>query len=226
MVSSESEKSNVCEHRQRILDRCNFVSGIILAGGKSRRMSGVNKALLNIGRESIIERVRDVVQQILPRTIIITNTPEEFAFLGLPMFPDIIPNTGSLGGLYTGLSHCQSQFGFVVACDMPFLNAGIIRAMIGLIEDYDVVIPSINGQLEPLHAIYSIRCTSFVHNMLCKGDLKILDLFSKVRTRRVSEEFLKEFDPDFHFVMNVNNPDDLRKAIAMDAEHGGPTGFC
>lgn len=194
---------------------CIPITGIILAGGKSRRMAGVNKALLKVGQGRIIERVRDVVLQVLPTTIIITNTPDEFAFLGLPMFPDMFPNAGSLSGLYTGLCHCQSQFGFLVACDMPFLNPNLIQGMMQLVEDDDVVIPCINSRLEPLHAIYSRTCMPFVENLLHHGNLRIQDLFDQVRIKKVSEEFLKGFDPEFRFIMNVNSPADLQKARAM-----------
>ncbi len=180
-------------------------------------MAGVNKALLNVGSEPIVERVRDVLAQVLPRIILITNTPDDYAFLGLPMFPDIIPNAGSLGGLYTGLSHCPTQFGFLVACDMPFLNPHIIQGMIGLVEDYDVVIPCIESRVEPLHAIYSKSCIPFIQDLLRQGNLRILDLYELVRVRRVSEEFLKKFDPEFQFVMNVNSPADLKKAVKIAA---------
>ncbi|MGB9616192.1 MAG: molybdenum cofactor guanylyltransferase [Desulfomonilaceae bacterium] len=218
-----------CQGEQRIVhdtkptNRGASVTGIILAGGKSRRMAGVNKALLHVGQEPIIERVRDVVTQALPRTILITNTPDDFAFLGLPMFPDIIPNAGSLGGLYTGLYHCQTQFGFLVACDMPFLNPGIIQGMIDLVDDYDVVIPCIDSRLEPLHAIYSKTCIPFVQDLLRQGNLRILDLYDLVKVRPVSEEFLKKFDPEFQFVMNVNSPADLKKAIRIAAQRNAMT---
>lgn len=222
-MNSPSENSNVKAPKLRP-DQSVPVTGIILAGGKSRRMAGVNKALLNIGNDRIIERVRNVVMQVLPGAILITNTPEDFEFLGLPMFPDLIPNAGSLGGLYTGLKHCQSQFGFLVACDMPFLNPWVIQGMLELIEDYDVVIPCINSQVEPLHAIYSKDCIPFVQDLLLHGNLRILDLFDLVRVRKVSEKFLRKFDPEFYFIMNVNNPADLEKAIAMAASRDRPTG--
>ena len=219
MVSYQGEQTGV-----RIPTPSNRVipvTGIILAGGKSRRMAGVNKALLHVGQEPIIERVRNVVAKALPKTILITNSPDDFAFLGLPMFPDIIPNAGSLGGLYTGLYHCQTQFGFLVACDMPFLNPLIIQGMTDLVDDYDVVIPCIDSRLEPLHAIYSKTCIPFVQDLLRQGNLRILDLYDLVKVRRVTEEFLKRFDPEFQFAMNVNSPADLKKAVRIAAARNG-----
>jgi molybdenum cofactor guanylyltransferase len=195
------------------------VTGIILAGGKSRRMGGINKALLRVGQHHIIERVCEAVLQVMTNAMIITNTPDDFAFLGLPMFPDIHPNTGSLGGLYTGLKHCTDKLGFLVACDMPFLNPQIMKTMIDLVDDYDVVIPNVDGGLQPLHAIYSRNCTKLIEDFLLRGNFKIIDCLHQVKMREVSEDFLKGFDPTFRFVMNVNSPEDLAKAINIDREN-------
>ena len=89
-------------------------------------MGGINKALLQVGGHHLIERVTTVLSRIFDDVILITNSPEEFGFLGFPMFRDLIPGSGSLGGLYTGLSECKGECGFFVACDMPFLNVKVI----------------------------------------------------------------------------------------------------
>lgn len=191
------------------------VTGIILAGGKSRRMGGINKALLRVGRETMIERVCGAVLHVMDKAMIITNTPGDFAFLGLPMFPDIHPNAGSLGGLYTGLIHCTDKLAFLVACDMPFLNPKIMKTMIQLADGYDVVIPNVDGGLQPLHAIYSTRCTPMIEDLLLHGDLKIIDFLQKVNVREVPEAFFKTLDPATRFVMNINSPDDLAKALRI-----------
>lgn len=196
------------------------VTGIILAGGKSRRMGGINKALLRVGQHHIIERVCEAVLQVMTNAIIITNTPDDFAFLDLPLFPDIHPNTGSLGGLYTGLKHCTDELGFLVACDMPFLNPQIMKTMIGLADGYDVVIPNVDGGLQPLHAIYSKNCAPLIEEFLLSGKFKIIDFLHQVKVREVPEDFLKRFDPTFRFVMNINSPEDLAKALHIDQEKG------
>ena len=187
-------------------------SGILLAGGRSRRMGGGAKALLSIGGRSIIERVSDVLREIFAHNIVVTNSPKDFEFLGFPMFGDLIPGRGSLGGLYTGLKLCERDYGFLVACDMPFLNREAILYMAERAQDHDVVIPRVSGLLEPLHAIYSRRCLPYIEELLAEEDLKIIHLFQNVNVLEISEEELKVFDPHLLFIMNVNTPDDLRKA--------------
>lgn len=191
------------------------VVGILLAGGQSRRMGGVNKALLEIGGRPIIQRVASTLSEVLDRTIVITNSPRDFAFLNLPMFRDLMPGCGSLGGLYTGLTACEGHRGFLVACDMPFLNAGVIRYMVGLAHHADIVVPRIRGHLEPLHAIYSASCIPHILELLNKSNLKILDFMPRVQVLEIPETDLAAFDPDLKFIMNVNSPENLERARTL-----------
>ena len=188
------------------------ITGIILAGGASRRMGGVNKALLKIGGRTVIERIVSVLGRVFREVIVVTNSPKPFGFLGLPTYPDIIPGRGSLGGLLTGLHMSAEQGGFLVACDIPFLSEALIRCMIGLVAARDVVIPSIDGMLEPLHAFYSKRCIPHIEALLEADDLKIIHLFANVDMLEVPEEDLIRIDPNLRFAINLNTPEDYEKA--------------
>jgi len=188
------------------------VSGILLAGGESRRMGRINKALLEVGGRRIVERVVDTLALLFREVIIVTNTPEDYRFLGLPMFRDRVPGCGALGGLYTGLASCSGDYGFLVACDMPFLRKDVISSMVDMIAGQDVIIPRVRGKLEPLHAMYSRRCLPFIEGLMAQADLKILDLFDHVHVAEVPEEMLARLDPQFSFTINLNTPEDLANA--------------
>ncbi len=204
------------------------VSAILLAGGRSRRMGGVTKALLTLSGQTIIERVAQVLVGVFREVIVITNTPPDFAFLGLPMLPDIQPGCGSLGGLYTGLTACSGHHAFLVACDMPFLHQGVIRYIAGHAGEPDVVVPRVGYHLEPLHAMYSRACVSRIRSVLNSGDLKIINFFNKVSVLEVPDAELRRIDPSLDCFMNINTPEDLETAQAMldharvnaDTEHG------
>ncbi len=197
------------------------VSGILLAGGKSRRMGGINKALLDVGGRRIIERAVAVLRALFTEIVVVTNSPEDFEFLRLPMFRDKIPGAGSLGGLYTGLSVTKGDYGFLAACDMPFLLQGPIRHIVNSINDHDVVIPRVQGYLEPLHAVYSRRCLPFIEALLVQDNLRIIDFLSKVDVLEIPDEELKCFDPFFRFIVNLNTPEDLQKARKTARELDG-----
>ena len=73
------------------------VTGVILAGGRSRRM-GQNKALMRLGDESLIAHVIRQMESVTDELLLITNEPNPYTVLGLPMYADILPDMGALGG--------------------------------------------------------------------------------------------------------------------------------
>ncbi len=202
-------------------DESGSVSGILLAGGESRRMGGVNKALLEVGKSRIIERAASVLRHAFEEVLLITNSPDDFQFLRLPMLKDVVPGRGSLGGLYTGLRTCKCEYGFLAACDMPFLSVEVVRYMVHLVEGFDVVVPRISGHLEPLHAVYSRACLHYIEELFQHDDLKILNFYDKVKVKEVPETDLLGFDPDLRFIMNVNTPGDLQRARDYIAREEG-----
>jgi molybdenum cofactor guanylyltransferase len=196
------------------------VCGIILAGGQSRRMGGENKALVTVGGLRVVERVVAALSPVFRDLLIVTNSPDEYSFLHLPMVADLLPGNGSLGGLYTGLQSISCRYGFVVACDMPFLNTAVIRVMLQRIGSHDVVVPRIRGHLEPLHAVYARSCLPFIRDLISRGDLKIFDFYNRIDALILDESEFTPLDPEIQFILNVNRPEDLeraRKLAAMEA---------
>src|SRR5882762_4545536 len=114
------------------------VTGVIQAGGKSTRMGGEPKALLDLGGRRIVERVLDAVRPVVDDVLIVTNTPALYGFLGVPMVADIYPDHGSLGGIFSGLSAAAGDAAFTVACDMPFLHPDVARLVIARAGQGDV----------------------------------------------------------------------------------------
>ena len=194
------------------------VTGVIQAGGRSTRMGGQPKALLPLGGKRIIERVVDAVASVLDELLVVTNTPERYAFLGLPMVPDEFPDGGALGGIYSGLRAAGGDAAFTVACDMPFLHPAIVRMVVERAGEGDVVIPRTGDQLETMHAVYGKRCLPAMERRLRAGQLKIVGFFADVRVVEIDAARLASHrTPDVVF-MNVNTPDELARARALVAE--------
>ncbi|HAM57802.1 MAG: hypothetical protein A2X51_02395 [Candidatus Rokubacteria bacterium GWC2_70_24] len=193
------------------------VTGVIQAGGKSIRMGGAPKALVPLGGRSIIERVVDAVRAVTGDVLIVTNTPALYAHLGLPMVPDVFPDHGSLGGIYSGLAAVPGDAAFTVACDMPFLSVEVVRLVASRAAEADVVIPQIAGQWETLHACYAKSCLGPIERRLRSGRLKIIGFFDEVRVLAITEaQIARLCDPAVVF-MNVNTPDELDRARALAA---------
>jgi len=194
------------------------VTGVIQAGGRSTRMGGDPKALMELGGRPIVARVLDVVRQVTERVLLVTNTPDLYAFLGLPMVPDVFPEGGSLGGIYSGLRAAPGDAAFTVACDMPFLSAPVARLVVDRAGEADVVAPRIGAQWETLHACYGKACLGPMERRLREGQLRITGFFDEVRVLAITEaEVVAVGDPARVF-MNVNTPDELRRARALAAD--------
>jgi molybdenum cofactor guanylyltransferase len=195
------------------------VTGVIQAGGKSTRMGGEPKALIELGGRRIVERVLAAIAPVVDDVLIVTNTPERYAFLGLPMVGDVFPDHGSLGGIYSGLKAAPGDVAFTVACDMPFLRADVARLVVAHAAEADVVIPRVGAQLETMHAVYAKPCLGPIEECLRAGRFKIVGFFDRVRVREIPEPDVRALaDPDVVF-MNVNTPDELARAREVES-HG------
>ena len=197
------------------------ISGIVLAGGQSRRL-GRDKALEPVQGQPLIQRVIQRVRQVSCETVVVVADQSRGDALPLDVDTrialDIYPGGGSLGGIFSGLSAAQEDWGVVVACDMPFLNLALLRYLAGLREDADAVVPVLEGRPEPTHSLYSKACLPHIEARLKANDLKISGFFDDVRVTYVPEDDIARFDPDYLSFFNINSPADLEKALALAAQ--------
>ena len=188
----------------------------IMAGGQSSRM-GVNKAFVELHGKPLIGHVLDKVNDLgQDETILITNSPADYAHLGLPTYTDLIPGMGSLGGIYSAIHYSVSSHTLVVACDMPLLNPGLLRYMIDLRnQPVDVIAPRREGHPQGLHAIYSKDCLDPIRQQLDTGRFKVIGFHVRVRVRYLDEMEYEQYDPNGLSFFNVNTPQDLKKVSEL-----------
>ncbi|RMG99419.1 MAG: molybdenum cofactor guanylyltransferase [Chloroflexi bacterium] len=170
---------------------------------------GRDKSFVPVYGRPMIEHVRERVAGLGDELVLITNRPDAYAHLGLPMFGDVYPECGSLGGIFTAVSVARFSHTLVVACDMPWLNRPLLSYMISLRETADVIVPRWDKYPEPLHAIYSKHCLPAIEAKLKAGQLKITGFFGQVRVRFVEREEIMQFDENGRSFANINSPDDL-----------------
>lgn len=182
----------------------------ILAGGKSARMK-TNKAVLELCGRRLIEYVVDAVKTVIEKPMIISNTPEPYSFLGLPIFPDIIKSIGPLGGIYTALNHCESVHCLVLACDLPFITPELLGFLLEQERNYDVLAIDSGQGVEPLCAIYRQSCLTEIERQIDSGQYKVSDFYSNVDINilRIGSDD-KLYNSNLFF--NVNDPADYREA--------------
>src|SRR5689334_17643159 len=184
----------------------------ILAGGKSSRM-GTDKSFTTVLGERMIERVFAQVQGLGAETLLITNQPEAYAYLNVPLYEDLFPDSGLLGGICTALHHSTGSHTLVLACDLPFLSRDLLEHLVHLASDFDIVVPQALGRLQPLHAVYSQACLQPALACLRRGELKVNAFYQEMsRLHVIMEEDIQIYDPTQQSFWNVNTPEELAKA--------------
>ncbi len=208
---------------------------------------GQAKALMVLAGRTLIQRVVDALAPLCDEIVLVTNAPDVYAHLGVKMVADVFADTGSLGGLYSGLSAVTHEPAIAVACDMPFLNTELLRYLVSVSDGMDAAVPDLSipstatavsstsaGQgrqaegkrkakqldLHPLHAVYRRACLAPIERQLRAGDLRMMGFFDDVRMRYVKRDEVLRFDLQLYSFFNANTPDELAQAEQIAHERG------
>lgn len=191
-----------------------MLSVVVQAGGQSARMNE-NKALKLFLKRPLIQRVIARLAPIADEMLVTTNQPADFAFLDLPLFPDLKPGRGPLGGLYTALVSAKNSIVAVVACDMPFANAQLFEAAASILvqEEADVVIAKTPEGFEPLHAVYRREnCIPAIETAIALDQWRMISWFPQVKVRVLAMDEVDRYDPEHVAFWNVNTPEEFVEA--------------
>jgi molybdopterin-guanine dinucleotide biosynthesis protein A len=155
-------------------------AGFVLAGGRSSRM-GRDKALLPVQGSTLLEAVAAQVRA-AAGSVVVIGPPERYAFLGLSVQADLIPNCGPLAAVYTALKTTQADWNLLVACDMPGVTAGFLSGLIDAAEAADAaaLVPKTRDGLHPLCAVYHRRALAGVQSLIESRSLKMHDALSHI----------------------------------------------
>lgn len=191
-------------------------TGVILAGGQNRRFNGQNKAFLHIGGKRIIDRLLEIYRRLFDQIVLVTNDPADYMDVDLLIVTDHYATRSSLNGLHAGLFAAANEYAFFAACDTPFISSPLIKRMLDNIErNTDLIIPTTSAGYEPMFAVYKKTCLPAMVWQLERDLLKIQGLFRKVRLKMVDEADLRQIDPELLSFFNVNTPEDLLRAEAI-----------
>ncbi len=186
-------------------------TGLILAGGESRRM-GQNKLALEVGAVSLLERVHIALSSRCEEVLVAGG----YAPAGTRRIPDRRPGRqGPLAGMEAGMLAARHRLVFVAAGDMPFLTAGLIDYLLGFLQQgAPAVVPVSKEGAHPLCAAYGREeILPAVRAALDRGDRAVRGLVDGMPgIRYVGEDELRRFgDPEL-LLLNVNSPRDLARA--------------
>jgi molybdopterin-guanine dinucleotide biosynthesis protein A len=187
------------------------ISGIILAGGKSRRM-GQDKTLMTINNETLIEHTVKELKHVTDEIIIAGNHRDKYQFSGIREVVDLYPGKGPLAGIHAGLNAAKNEYAFVVSSDMPLFQGKLVTFLAEKKETYDVVVPKPFGYWEPLCALYAKRCLPVIEKYLRDYDHAVaaFHFYPKVQVLEINEKELQESGYMKDFFYNMNTPEDYR----------------
>jgi molybdopterin-guanine dinucleotide biosynthesis protein A len=183
-------------------------SALILGGGRGTRI-GYDKKKLELGGVSVLGSLAAQLQTVFAEVLISSNDP----LPGIPVLPDRV-GEGPMAGIYQGLLHCTSEYLYVVACDMPFVNVDYIAYMRERIarDEPDVCIARhSDGALELFNSFYKKSCTARMGEALAKGEYKIRLIFDRLKVHEIDDGTLQKFDNGKMF-FNINYKEDLEAA--------------
>ena len=190
-------------------------SAIILAGGRNTRIARTKAFIQLPTGESILQKILKVLQKIFPEIIIVTNQKQAYLRFGVQVVEDLIKGSGPLGGIFTGLCFSASKRNFVVGCDMPFIKPALIGLLLQESGSFDVVIPEINGEVEPLFALYSKDSIPVMFEHLQRQNLKMREVIRKLNVKRIGAGEIDRLDPEHLSFFNINTEGDLKRAESL-----------
>ena len=182
------------------------MSAIILAGGKSARMKE-NKPLLPVQGIPLIQKVARNLEPHFQEILISAQAREMFAFLPYRVILDKEPGQGPLMGILSGLAASANPTCFMIACDIPEIDAAFLQRMMSYTYQYEIVVPVAGeGKFEPLFAFYHKGLIPRIEDLLKQQTRQVFQLFPLARTKYLPLE-------DRNWFYNLNNMEDYRRYI-------------
>jgi molybdopterin-guanine dinucleotide biosynthesis protein A len=187
------------------------MDALILAGGENKRIPLI-KGFLEIRNRKIIETNIELLKSIFSRVILSVNNPELYFYLGLPMIGDVVDSRGPMTGILSVFMNTESADIFVTACDMPYINAILIKYMVEKYNDkFEALIPLYDGKSQPLFGIYAKRLSEPMEQRIKAGKKSLIDFLKTINVRYINEEEVRSIDPEGRSFVNINTFKDYQR---------------
>ena len=194
------------------------VTALVLVGGGSTRL-GRNKALEAVGGRTLLQRVLDAVQPLADEILIVAAQGQDTSWLpsggSVRHIVDAFPSGGPLVGVCSGLLAARSPYCIALACDMPFLSAGLLAHMAEVAPGYDAVVPRPGGRVQALHAVYARTCAGLMRSALAQGRRALYEVIGDLKVRWLEASEMERHDPAMLSCFSVNTQADLERARAL-----------
>jgi len=181
------------------------ITAIVLAGGKSSRM-GADKGFLELNGRSFMARIIETVEPLVNR-IIVVSSDSNYDVFNKKRVADIIPNSGPLAGIFSGLFYSESEVNLVLSCDVPLINEAVLNTLIeGYDAESDVTQLQSRGKTMPLIALYKKHCMHPCLASLKMGERRLTKVVEQMKTKTIILD--SNLEP---LVRNINTVDELKE---------------
>ncbi|CAN5765322.1 molybdenum cofactor guanylyltransferase [soil metagenome] len=179
---------------------------------------GSPKALELVGGTRVVDRVAAALHDALDDEIVaIVNDAQLADAIGMPWRADTLEGAGALAGVHAALLWAverDRRGAFVAGCDMPLIDAALVREIVSRRADADIIIPESEGPrgLEPLCAWYATACIPAIEAAVARGDRRMIGFHDAVSVERVGLDVVRTFGEPSRIFLNLNTPAD--RAVA------------
>jgi molybdopterin-guanine dinucleotide biosynthesis protein A len=184
------------------------LTGLVLAGGASRRM-GRDKAVLEFDGVPLVERVAARLEQVCGEVLVASGDGRRLGGLRWEQIPDAVEAGGPLAGIVAGLRRAVTPLLAVVAVDMPDAAPEVLARLAADWAGEAAVVPVVEGRLQPLHGVYAAGAAPRLAAALSSGERSVSRAVSLVGARAVGPEVWGAVAPSGRFARNLNRPEDL-----------------
>jgi molybdenum cofactor guanylyltransferase len=180
------------------------IAGAILAGGRNSRM-GRDKALLPLNGQPMIQHVAAAMCAVIANVCIVSDRPEPYRFLNLPVIPDRTKDAGPLAGVHAALATLDAPAIITAGCDTPFLSPSLLRYLLDAPHTSPALVARTGNSLHPLCAVYHREALPLIEQFLAARRFRLRDVLEELKAD------ILDITPDLPFyhpslLVNVNDP--------------------
>lgn len=187
------------------------MTGIVLAGGRSRRF-GQDKAALPWGNGDLLGDIAARLATVCDEVLVAVGDRQLALPAGVRGVVDAYADSGPMAGIHAGLRAARHPVAFVIACDMPFVEPAAVSLLKDQVMGYDAAVPRVAGRWAPLFACYATSCLPAMERLLGSGVRRVFDLYAHIRCRVVPGDAFRQFDPELRMFQDLNTPGDYARA--------------
>lgn len=191
-----------------------FGTAILLAGGKSLRM-GFDKQSIKVEDRYLVQEIAASLHADFSQIIAVTNEGRYYEGLPITITKDVLPSEGPLSGIHAGLLLSESEYAFVLACDMPYYCRGYSQKLRELLlpESAGIITSLDGGKIEPFHGYYHKSLVHPIEEALASGKRKIRIVAEENEMQMVPISVAESFSPERSMFQNLNTESDLREFL-------------